>query len=251
MSTTPLDKSTPLRNSVAAEHSVTRQPATTAAASAKNRARATDQFVALASRILSLRGDATEAKSLGVTSCTASEGTSTVATQLSIALAAAGTGRVLLVELPNLIAPGRVARRKAEAGWAELILGDVDVEDVTRATQAQGVWRMAAGDVKQLGTLGVDAHRLSTMIRELKEHFEFVVFDLPEANELTGCLPLASVLDGVILVVQQGRVSSDKALRAKLELEQANAQLIGVVLNKTRSYAPRLLYRLLPFLKPR
>ena len=246
MSTTPIDKPTaltiPLGNERAAE---------AAGASRNQQPVPSEHFVALASRILSLRGDADCSKSIGVTSCNTSQGTTTVATQLAIALSAATTGRVLIVELPNMSSSARAGRRSTSVGWAELLTGDANLEDIAKPTAAARFFRVTVGNASHLGALGVDVHRLAAVTRELKAHFEFIIFDLPYVSELTGCLPMSSVLDGVMLVVQQGRVNSQRALQAKLELDQAGARLIGIVMNKSRTYAPRLLYRLLPYLKPR
>jgi Mrp family chromosome partitioning ATPase len=67
------------------------------------------------------------------------------------------------------------------------------------------------------------------------------------ANDLSGCIPVASVLDGVLLVIAAGKVPAAKAVAAKRQLELARAHVIGVVLNKKRFYVPRFLRCLIPF----
>jgi Mrp family chromosome partitioning ATPase len=45
---------------------------------------------------------------------------------------------------------------------------------------------------------------------------------------------LASQVDGTIIVVESGKTRTEAFLRACEALDQANANIIGVVLNKTR-----------------
>ena len=228
---------------------------TDSGSAARRRVDISQHFVALANRIIALRrseqaeretpgfgnGTITKpiGKSIGVASCSSKGGASTVAANLAIATSAAVDGEVLLIEA----SPRRRSRRP---GWAELIRGESEMDNVLVDSDVAGLARLHAGT--EAGPMLVDPERVKNVVKQLKTRFEFIFIDLPCANELTQCYPIASALDGVLLVVHANRVSTTNAQRATKELEQAGAHLVGVVLNRKRRCAPKFLRRLLPFL---
>ena len=60
------------------------------------------------------------------------------------------------------------------------------------------------------------------------------MFDLPKAHELTECFALADVLDGVLLLVEEGRVDLRVARRVGERLSGSQSHFLGVVYNKHR-----------------
>ena len=90
-----------------------------------------------------------------------------------------------------------------------------------------------------------DSPRLSAFLKLLPLHFSFVVFDLPSLEATEAGLRLASMLSGVVLVVESERVRREVARRAKQLLSHANVPLLGGVLNKRRVYLPGWLYDVL------
>jgi len=90
------------------------------------------------------------------------------------------------------------------------------------------------------GTLGekdVPQYTPSTIkatLDELRWDYEFVIVDLPPANELSTCFAIAGKLDGVLLLLEAERVHSETARRVKRQLAEAHATILGVILNKQR-----------------
>ena len=54
---------------------------------------------------------------------------------------------------------------------------------------------------------------------------------------------MSKKVDGVILVVESGRTRRPTAIKAKKELEQAGAKIIGVILNRRKYYIPEWIYK--------
>lgn len=206
-------------------------------------------FIALASQVISLRTKCDEHKSVGVASCFRGEGRTTVASNLAIAIKAAIPGGVLIVNA----AEGRRSffSRSRGPGWLDLAFGDAELMDVIQETDTPNLFVMRAGEPpKGQACLTYNPPRLANIVEMLKEKFEFVVFDLPCADDMTGCLPIASVLDGVILVLKSDRVNSTHATRVKRQFAERGANVLGAVLNQTRSYIPGLLRRWLRITDP-
>jgi len=200
-------------------------------------------FQALASRLLSLRSDSNEHKTIGIASCSHGEGTSTVASNVAVAINDAISGEVLLVDC---VEPSQtLSKTKTNPGWIDFVFRDADLLDVVYPTDVPRLNVIGSGLPLERGAGTYCREQLLNAVQLLKERFEFVIFDLPCGDEMTGCIPIASVLDGVLLNVKAGRISSSKAGRLQRELQVHNANVLGVVLNQTHSYVPGFLKSLI------
>ena len=195
-------------------------------------------FRSLASRLLALREVGTH-KTIGIASCRPNEGNSTVASNLAVALSHAVQGEVLLIDCVEPV------RRTLGPGWFDFVFGNADLVDVVRDTETQRLSTMSAGIVLQPGEGTYNRDQLMNICQLLKERFEFTIFDLPCADDMTGCFPIARVLDGVILNIKSGKVNSSRAIQLRNEFQMQGANVLGVVLNQTQSYVPSFLRMLL------
>ncbi len=82
-------------------------------------------------------------------------------------------------------------------------------------------------------------------LKQQKENFDFVILDAPPVNRFSDSRILCSKVDGVVLVIESGKTRKHVALRAKKQLIDAGANIIGVVLNKRKYYIPDFIYRFL------
>ena len=78
-----------------------------------------------------------------------------------------------------------------------------------------------------------------------KKAYSYIVLDVPAVLEEISSLRLAGMADAVILVVEAESVRWEVAQKAKALLAQANANVIGTVLNKRRFYIPEWVYKTL------
>ncbi len=93
--------------------------------------------------------------------------------------------------------------------------------------------------------LTFDPFKTAELLSDYKCHFKLVIVDIPAPTELNGSIYLAGKLDGVVLVIESELSDGRTALRTKQQLVDANANLLGVVLNKRRKHVPNWLYNLL------
>ena len=71
-----------------------------------------------------------------------------------------------------------------------------------------------------------------------------MVFDVPATMDMaSSALQVANLADGVIMVVEAERTGWHVVKEARDLLRQANAEILGVVLNKRKFYVPDWLYR--------
>lgn len=86
---------------------------------------------------------------------------------------------------------------------------------------------------------------LTPVMSRLSARFPLVVWDMPSAAALPGGAVAAGLVDGCILVVEAQRTRRQVLRHAADTLNQAGGRILGVVMNKTRSYIPDVIYRLL------
>jgi len=172
------------------------------------------------------------------------EGTSTVAEGLALTLAERGRLSVLLVDA-NLRSPAADETIHAEpvAGLTEVLAGETSIEAVIEDTETPNLRFVAAGGAVHGSARLLDTARLPALLAELATKNDVVIFDAPPVLPYADALTLASKVDRVILVTQAERTQRGHLERAKDELEQCGATILGVVLNRKASHAPPWLRR--------
>jgi Mrp family chromosome partitioning ATPase len=170
---------------------------------------------------------------LGVTSCGRGQGVTTVAVNLAIVAARNGARRVLLIDA-NSQNPGvaKCLGLKPHPGFADVLSGGALLGESILATSVTGFSVLTPGSsTKKLGS-DFSVAEVSALLDELRTEFELIIFDLPQADELSECYAFAEMLDGLFLVVEAGRVDVAVARRVKQRLDHCQANLLGAIYNK-------------------
>jgi len=84
---------------------------------------------------------------------------------------------------------------------------------------------------------------LNRLLTECKNDYKFIILDSPPVNGKSTAIRLASLVDDVILVIEAERTRRETVRRAKEQLLQVRANILGIVLNKRRFPIPNYLYR--------
>ena len=185
----------------------------------------------------------TKSKVLIFVGSTHGEGTSTVVATFGTILASSGE-RVLLVDA-NLRNPALHDMFSVEkmGGVAELLLGSVNLKDVTKNTRFGNLTVVTSGLPPSNPALALGSKGVCSMIDLMKGHAEWVLLDVPPVNEFNDAMAFCTEADGAVLVVQAEKTKWEVAQRAKQRLDDARLNVVGVVLNKRRYYVPEWLYR--------
>jgi Mrp family chromosome partitioning ATPase len=180
-------------------------------------------------------------KSVGVTSCTAGSGVSTVASNLAMATASITDEPVLLLDM-SVCRPGRPARFSAlaDVGPDGTLASDAHPCECVTPSHVPNLSLLTAFSEDDSQTLGMDTGKLSELLQSLEKEFGFIVVDLPPV-ESSLCFVAAGLLNGVLLVMEAERTRSGIANRAKQRLIDARASVLGVILNKHPQHLPHWL----------
>jgi capsular exopolysaccharide synthesis family protein len=183
-------------------------------------------------------------KTLMLTASIHGEGTTTVAANLALTLASRERLSLLLVE-SNFRRPAlsRLFRTAATAGLTELILKDANWDAVVKETAQPNLSLITAGRPPANLTQLFELDLFDELLEEFRNEFDLTLFDAPPLLPYTEALALASKVDRVLLVAEAERTRADSLAQSKEELEKIGARILGVVLNRKKSFGPRWLRR--------
>lgn len=169
-------------------------------------------------------------RALVVTSPKAAEGKSTTAINLGLALAQ--SGHAVAVVDADLRDPGLAKQLKVKptVGLTDVLTGDATLDGAMHAYRPS-LQVLFAGAVPPNPSEMLGSQRMTAVIDELIERFDYVLFDAPPVLPVTDAVVLATQVDGALMVVRQGRTSRAAAGDAARRLTAVNAKLLGFVLN--------------------
>jgi len=170
-------------------------------------------------------------KSIMVTSSGPSEGKSTTISNLAIVMAQADK-RVLLIDA-DLRKPTvhHSFRLPNWMGLTSLLVENRSITEVIQTTEVPKLSVLTSGPIPPNPAELLGSNRMRELIRELTDKYDLVLIDAPPVLAVTDSQILSGIIDGVLLVVNAGKTNRDIIVKAKQQLEQVNARIIGTVLN--------------------
>ena len=170
------------------------------------------------------------------------EGATTTAALYASTLAKRKKLDVLLIEA-NFRTPAleQVFPIRRNGGFAELIAGSQGLDTVVQETPQQNLFVITSGHYETSPSNVLETPRMSDVMAQLHERFQFVVFDSAPVNVYTDAQILGPRVDATVLVIEADRTRVDEVQRAKRQLERSGAKMLGVLLNRQKSYLPHIL----------
>ncbi|TXK85626.1 CpsD/CapB family tyrosine-protein kinase [Paenibacillus sp. N3.4] len=172
-----------------------------------------------------------ELRVIMVTSAGPGEGKSTTLTNLAVAYAQADK-KVLVIDAdlrkPTMHHTFIVSNRW---GLTNLLTNQLTIREVLQETFIPNLTIISSGPIPPNPSEILASKKMISTLDELKEQFDIILIDTPPAIAVTDSQIIATRVDGVILVVDSDKVKRDAALKAKQNLENVRARILGVVLN--------------------
>jgi polysaccharide biosynthesis transport protein len=192
-------------------------------------------------------------KSLVVTSAAPGEGKTLTSANLSVTFAYDGL-RVLLIDcdvrrprlhglfqvprspgLMELLTPSSNGSDGANSLTFNPDAGRTDsgrpITDVIRPTSVKGLSLLTCGALPTNASNLLSGIRMRVLLQELAKSFDLVILDTPPVLATADAGILASLADGVLLVVRAGQTDRVAAKRAHQQLVNVGARIVGTVLN--------------------
>lgn len=171
---------------------------------------------------------------LGLTSAGPEEGKSVVTANLAITLAQQGK-KVLLMDC-DLRKPmvHKLFGVPSSPGITNVLVDGTPLDTLASKAPVQGLTVIPAGPIPPNPSELLGSSSMDQLLQEVSERFDYVLLDTPPVVSVTDAVVLSSRLDGLILVVHAGVTRTQLVKEAKKNIEQAQGNLIGVVLNGVR-----------------
>lgn len=172
-----------------------------------------------------------------VTSTISGEGKTTTSANLATVMALDGR-RVILVDAdmrrPGLDSFFNVPR---QPGLSNVLAGQESWRDVLHETSVPGLRLLTCGVLPPNPAELLNSPALDNLISELQDEADMVIFDTPPCPATADTQVLSAKVDGVVYVMHLGKVRKAGLQHAFELLQQANANILGVVFNKFESSA--------------
>lgn len=167
---------------------------------------------------------------IGITSSLQAEGKSSTACNTAYVLAESGA-KVLLMDAdlrrPSIASKLGLAKIP---GLTNLLVARGDYKELLQHTSAApGMDVLTSGDIPPNPSELLSSNRMAKLMKELTQHYDYVIVDLPPVNVVSDAIAMSKVLDGVIMVVRSG-VSEQRMLAEALrQLKLVNVRIMGFV----------------------
>jgi polysaccharide biosynthesis transport protein len=166
-----------------------------------------------------------------VTSAQSGEGKTTVAANLALSLAQLGES-VLLIDA-DLRRPSlhHFFGIESDSGLVDFLTGKSDWRPYVWRAPAAGLSVLFCGPVPPNPADLLSSESMPALIREAAKEYKFVVLDSPPLLNLSDSRILATLVDGVILVVRSGTTPRELVHRAYLSAVDAGSHVLGATVN--------------------
>ena len=173
-------------------------------------------------------------RSLLITSSLPAEGKTTTAINTAISLAQTGA-RVLVIDAdmrrPRLHS---VFNASNAGGLSNILSSDMEgdeIMDVIQYDEDSKLHLLCSGPVPPNPAELIGSEQMTKLMKYLQEEFTHVIVDSPPIASFTDGVLIASMVNGVILVVHSGKSSRQVVKRSRQLLQDIGAKVFGVVLN--------------------
>jgi len=172
-----------------------------------------------------------EVRAIMVTSSGPAEGKSTTVANLAVTFAQQGK-KVLLVD-SDLRKPTVHHTFGVDNlfGFTNVLTKQRTLEKTIVETDEPNLYVLTSGPIPPNPAELLSSKSMEQFIADVKQEFDYVLFDTPPLLAVADPQILANQVDGTILVVFSERTEIEQAKKAKELLANAQSKLLGVVLN--------------------
>lgn len=176
-------------------------------------------------------------KTIAITSTLPNEGKSKISLDLALSFAELG-GKTLLIDADNRnsVLQGRLCIQDDLPGLTNLLINkDYSLSSVINATNIHDFYMLLAGPAAPNPTELLSGKNFLALMEVLKKNFDYIIIDCPPIGPVIDAAIIAKECDGVLLVIEQGRIKKRYVKKAKDQLSMSGAKILGAVLNKTKT----------------
>lgn len=182
---------------------------------------------------------------LSVTSSRPAEGKTTIASNMTMAIARNMAKKILLVDAcgKNNGVLKFFGLKKGISGIFDVIDQKKSIEDVIIEHPKHKLHIMPAGTLPKYPIAYFEKVIFQDILNELENIYDIIIFDTPAVVSSPETPYIASFMDGTLLVVEAEKTRWEVARHSKDILNEAGARLLGAFLNKKQMFIPGFIYK--------
>ncbi len=170
-------------------------------------------------------------RSIAVTSSVPNEGKTTVSVQLARAIASSGKSCLLVEADMRRRSLGTVLDVHPQAGVYSVLVDSVPLAKAVTPTKTPNLYMLDVEPNIPNPADIISSKRYRRMVENLRNKFDYVVYDTPPVGTFVDAAILSTMVDGVVMVVRPGRVKRRDLADAYDQLEKAGANVLGLCAN--------------------
>lgn len=172
-------------------------------------------------------------KVIGITSSTEQEGKSTTSGNIALSFCQSEK-KVLLIDLdlrrPSIHKKFGITNQR---GFTEVILGKYNINECIQNYKGK-LDILTSGKIPPNPAEMLSSKHTTDFLAAIKEHYDYVIIDLPPVLAVTDAQIISTKIDGMIFVVRQGKPKKVEILEANKLLKNVKANIVGSVLTRVK-----------------
>ncbi len=130
---------------------------------------------------------------------------------------------------------GNIPWKDAINTTTDMLLGKLEYDKIIKTKGIENLHIMTCGEHTPNPSELLSFPEMSTLIQELKQSYDLVLFDSAPTLPVTDSAILGAKADGAILVYQAGKTSRNALIRSKIQLENVSIKILGIVINNLKA----------------
>jgi protein-tyrosine kinase len=126
-------------------------------------------------------------------------------------------------------------------GLSELLQQSDPVREYVHQLSRRNLWLLSCGSADNR-QIQLGSPRMRARIAELSATFDYLLIDASSLKESNDAIVLGGLTDGVVLVLKANTSRREVARRALFDLQAANVNSLGAVLNQRKFPIPNAIY---------
>lgn len=171
-------------------------------------------------------------KCIGVTSANRGDGKSSVAVNLAISFAQINKKVIILdcdMRLPTVASKIGI---ESKPGLSNYLVGSDDLRDMLiKRIEDKLIDVFPSGNIPPDPTMLLESQRMADLLEVLRNHYDYIVIDLPPLMPVSDAAILSKYIDGYLIVVRHEKSEFAKIQETLHQLEFSGAKIIGFVYN--------------------
>ena len=197
----------------------------------------TDAIDKIVVEIFNKSDKADGAQTILLTGCSPLVGTTSTCISLGIAIATTQRKTLLIDCDVRKAIKYKKLNEQTSKGLANYLLQDnnkeeLPLEDVIYDTNIENLSYIPCGDYTESSTRILCSTRMEKLLKEVKEKYDYIIFDFPSLAIVPDAQILFQAVDGIILLAALGETRKKQIKEAKLKVAPFADKYYGMIVNK-------------------